>query len=298
MPRTILKPKKVLIVPLSLFIIFNKDVAGEKFANLLGKFLDDLFSCEEIIKEHEEFSKKLLQKILQSQVVSDFNLGKKTKDEFISELLNLLGLSRDKSTDLVAAWNSLIELDQKSSEAFNALIKLTHQGKSIYFIGDTNALHAEKILTIFRNFRFNHVYLEFLENLPDELPALPLAVSRISDSAADNVLTQQHGTVYFCLSYAYKILLKQSQSFLTQLFKPTSSLLTHLKIYLNEIKTQDDILFVNRYPKEQSIARKLALETIDKENFYTALLNRSADSTPTTPCDPQLVEIHVYKAAI
>ncbi|MCH9636372.1 hypothetical protein [Rickettsiella endosymbiont of Litargus connexus] len=298
MPRTILKPKKVLIVPLSLFIIFNKDVAGEKFANLHGKFLDDLFSCEEIIKEHEEFSKKLLQKILQSQVVSDFNLGKKTKDEFISELLNLLGLSRDKSTDLVAAWNSLIELDQKSSEAFNALIKLTHQGKSIYFIGDTNALHAEKILTIFRNFRFNHVYLEFLENLPDELPALPLAVSRISDSAADNVLTQQHGTVYFCLSYAYKILLKQSQSFLTQLFKPTSSLLTHLKIYLNEIKTQDDILFVNRYPKEQSIARKLALETIDKENFYTALLNSSADSTPTTPCDPQLVEIHVYKAAI
>ncbi|TKW76884.1 MAG: hypothetical protein DI543_18615 [Bradyrhizobium icense] len=273
-------------------------MAGEKFANLLGKFLDDLFSCEEIIKEHEEFSKKLLQKILQSQVVSDFNLGKKTKDEFISELLNLLGLSRDKSTDLVAAWNSLIELDQKSSEAFNALIKLTHQGKSIYFIGDTNALHAEKILTIFRNFRFNHVYLEFLENLPDELPALPLAVSRISDSAADNVLTQQHGTVYFCLSYAYKILLKQSQSFLTQLFKPTSSLLTHLKIYLNEIKTQDDILFVNRYPNEQSIARKLALETIDKENFYTALLNRSADSTPTTPCDPQLVEIHVYKAAI
>jgi hypothetical protein len=298
MPRTILKPKKVLIVPLSLFIIFNKDVAGEKFANLHGKFLDDLFSCEEIIKEHEEFSKKLLQKILQSQVVSDFNLGKKTKDEFISELLNLLGLSRDKSTDLVAAWNSLIELDQKSSEAFNALIKLTHQGKLIYFIGDTNALHAEKILTIFRNFRFDHVYLEFLENLPDELPALPLAVSRISDSAADNVLTQQHGTVYFCLSYAYKILLKQSQSFLTQLFKPTSSLLTHLKIYLNEIKTQDDILFVNRYPKEQSIARKLALETIDKENFYTALLNSSADSTPTTPCDPQLVEIHVYKAAI
>ena len=36
MPRTILKPKKVLIVPLSLFIIFNKDVAGEKFANLHG----------------------------------------------------------------------------------------------------------------------------------------------------------------------------------------------------------------------------------------------------------------------
>ena len=72
-----LEQKNVLIVPLSLFIKFNKKIAAEKFANLFGKFFDDLFSCDEEIEEHEKFCEALLQKILASQIVADFNLGKK-----------------------------------------------------------------------------------------------------------------------------------------------------------------------------------------------------------------------------
>ena len=133
-----LEQKNVLIVPLSLFIRFNKKMAGEKFANLFGKFLHDMYSCDEEMQAHEKFSEDLLQKILTSQIVADFNLGKKNKHEFIAELLNFLSLPSHKSNNIETAWNSLIKFDQESHEVFTALIKLTLQGKSIYFIGDTN----------------------------------------------------------------------------------------------------------------------------------------------------------------
>ena len=264
-----LEQKNVLIVPLSLFIKFNKKIAAEKFANLFGKFFDDLFSCDEEIEEHEKFCEALLQKILASQIVADFNLGKKTKHEFTLELLNFLDLPSEKSTAIEDAWNSVIDLDRKSSEMLHTLIQLTHQGKSIYFIGDTNELHAQKILGLLADFSYNK--LSFLENLPERLPTLPVAISRVSDSElTSNGLAPQIGTIYFCLSYAYKTLIEQPQNFFTKFFssKPTPGLLTNLKISLNKIgKTQDDILFVNPYTKERSIIKKLGLETIGIEEL-------------------------------
>lgn len=139
--------KNVLIVPLSLFIRFNKRMAGEQFANLFEKYFDELFNCDEEIQEHEKFCEDLLQKILISPIVADFNLGKITKNEFINELLCYLNLPSNKSKAIEGAWNSLLMFDQKAVKAFDALIKLTHQGKSIYFIADTNVLHAEHPFT-------------------------------------------------------------------------------------------------------------------------------------------------------
>ncbi len=259
-----LEQKNVLIVPLSLFIKFNKKIAEEKFANLFGKFFDELFSCDEEIEEHEKFCEALLEKILASQIVADFNLGKKTKHEFTSELLSFINLPNHKLTDIEAAWNSLIDLDRQSSEVLYTLIQLTHQGKSIYFIGDTNELHAQKILELLAGFQYNK--LSFLENLPEKLLALPIGISQVSDSELNsNGLAPQIGTIYFCLSYAYETLIEQPQNFFTKFFssKSTPGLLTKLKISLNKIgKTQDDILFVNPYTKERSIIKKLGLETI------------------------------------
>jgi len=287
--------KNVLIIPLSSFICFNKKMAGEKLANLFGKSVDDRFSCDEEIQDYEKFCGNLLQKILTSQIAADFNLGKKTKHEFISELLSFLSLPSNKSSAIEAAWNALIEFDRESSEAFNALIKLTLQGKSIYFIGNTNELHAKKILDLFAG--YPHDKLSFWENLPEEVHASPLAVSQVSYAElGDDDLAAQMGTIYFCLSYAYKTLLEQPQSFLTRLFtaKSASGLLAHLKISLNELgKTQDDILLINPYEKTHAITKKLALETISKENFYTDLLAISTGTAATTLSDPKLVEAHI-----
>lgn len=218
MPRSSLEQKNVLIVPLSLFIRFNKKIASEKFANLFGKFFDEIFSCDEELKDHEKFREHLIEKILRSQLVTDFNLGKKTKQEFISELLDFLKLSNDKTTAIEAAWNSLLEFDPTSNEAFDALIKLTHQGKSIYFIGNTNELHAKKILNLFACFPFKPRQFVFLKNLPQSVLAVPLAVNQVSESGRDgNGLALQRDTLFFCLSYVYKTFLEQPQDYLTLL---------------------------------------------------------------------------------
>lgn len=262
-----LEQKEILIVPLSLFVQFNTKIAREKFANLSGKFFEDLFSCDEELEDHNQFCENLLQKILTSQIVADFNLGKKTKHEFITELLSFLNLPSNKSSDIEAAWNSLIEFNRESIEAFYALIKLTDQGKSIYFIGNTNELHAEKILKIFSNYSYKK--LSFLQNLPNPTQVLPIVIS--SELANDSFIS---GKIYFCLSYTYKTLIEQPQDWLTTLFttfKKTSGLLTHLKKYLNDTgKTKDDILLINAYEKT-SIAKKLGLDALSKEEFYTAL---------------------------
>lgn len=290
-----LEQKNVLIVPLSLFIKFNKKIAAEKFANLFGKFFDELFSCDEEIEEHKKFCEALLEKILASQIVADFNLGKKTNHEFTSELLSFLNLSNHKLTDIEAAieaaWNSLIDLDRQSSEVLYTLIQLTHQGKSIYFIGDTNELHAQKILELLAGFQYNK--LSFLENLPEKVQALPVAVSQVSNSELGDDATRI-GMIYFCLSYTYKTLIEQPQNVLTKLFtafKPTSGLITHLKLYLNEKgESKDDILLINPREKDYAIPKKLALETLSKENFYTALLG-SSGITATATCIPlQILE--------
>lgn len=284
MPNS-LEKKNVLIVPLSLFIHFNRIMAGEQFANLFGKSFDDMFSCDEEVKEHNKFCEDLLQKILTSQIVANFNLGKKTKHEFIAELLSFLNLPSHQATKIEAAWNSLIEFDRESSATFYNLIKLTHQGKSIYFIGNANELHAAKILKIFADYPYNK--LSFLENLAHPPQALPVAISQISDSElADDGLASQTetGTIYFCLSYVYKNLIEQPQDLLTKLFtsfKPTSGLLAHLQIHLNNMgKTKDDILLVGPYLKAP-ITKKLALETISKEKFYSDLQMVSASITTT-----------------
>jgi hypothetical protein len=294
MPHS-LEEKNVLIVPLSLFIQFNKKMAGEKFANLFGKFFDDMFSCDEEMDAHNKFCENLLQKILTSQIVADFNLGKKTKPEFISELVNFLSLPSNESKDIEieAAWNSLIQFDPESSETYYALIKLTLQGKSIYFVGNTNELHAEKILNLFAGYPYNK--LSFLENLPNPLQALPLAISQVADSELDGDVAPQIGTIYFCLSYAYKSLIEQPQGLLTQLFnssKPASGLLTHLKVHLNDMgKTLDDILLVNAYTKSP-LTKKLALDTISKEEFYTDLQTLSASTTATARINPMQTDLH------
>lgn len=293
-----LEQKKILIVPLSSFIRFNKNIAGEQFANLFGKSLDDLFSCEEEIQDYAKFCENLLHKILTSKIVADFNLGKKTTQEFISELLSFLKLPNSKSSNLEKAWNSLIEFNRETIDAFDALIKLTHQGKSIYFIGNTNKLHAKKVLDIFRNFSFKQIYLEFLENLPEEMHASPQAVSQLADpELAGNVLSQSHGSVYFCLSYVYNTLIEQPKDILTKLFTPftsthTQGLLTHLKNYLNALgKTKDGILLINPYGKSNAITKKLAFDTISKDNFYTDL-HKSAATAVATMFAPLSSETH------
>lgn len=290
----LLEQKNVLIVPLSAFIVFNKRVAGEKFANLSGKFFDEMFSCDEEIKEHEEFSKKMTEKILSSKLVADFNLGKKTKQEFILELLRFLKLPSEKAAETKVAWNALLNFDKKLTRVFEALLNLTQQGTSIYFIGNTNELHAEKILDLFA---LNAIStLSFSDKLPGPALALPLAISQSSSSGLNcPVAASQCGTVYFCLSYAYKTLLEQPRGLLTKLFttKPTPGLLAHLKVYLDDIgKAEDDILLINPYEKKQTITKKLALETISKEKFHTDLLAFPVDTAVATMQALKLVEVY------
>lgn len=74
-----LQQKNSFIIPLASFIRFNKKIAGERLANLFGKYFDELLDTEEELEEHEKFCEKLLEKILCSQIVADFNLGKKDK---------------------------------------------------------------------------------------------------------------------------------------------------------------------------------------------------------------------------
>lgn len=295
MPYSI-EQKKFLIVPLSSFIRFNKHIAGAQLANLFGKSFDDLFSCEEEMQEYEKFCKNLLHKILTSKIVADFNLGKKTTQEFTAELLSFLKLPDSKSSHLETAWNSLIEFDGETEDTFYELIKLTLQGISIYFIGDTNELHAKKVLAIFRNFSFKQIYLEFLENLPEAMPASPFAVSQLADpKLAGNVLSQSHGSVYFCLSYVYNTLIEQPKDILTKLFTAftfTPGLLIRLKEYLNAMgKTKDEILLVNPYGKSNAITKKLAFDTISKDIFYTDL-HKSADTAVATMFAPLSNETH------
>lgn len=291
-----IEQKKILIVPLSSFIRFNKKISGEQFANLFGNSLDDIFSCDEEIQDHEKFCENLLHKILTSKIVADFNLGKKTTQEFIAELLNFLKLPASQSSPLQTAWNSLLEFDKETADTFYELIKLTHQGKSIYFIGDTNELHAKKVLDIFRKFSFNQIYLKFLENLPETIPTEPFTVSQLADSElASNVLTQSHGKVYFCFSYMYNTLIEQPKDILSRLFTAfsfTPGLLMCLKDYLNTLgKTRDDILLVNPYKKSNAITKKLAFDTISKDNFYTDL-HKSVDTPVASMFAPLSSEEH------
>ncbi|MFZ0219660.1 MAG: hypothetical protein WAL30_05595 [Candidatus Aquirickettsiella sp.] len=292
-----LEQKSVLIVPLSSFIVFNKLKAGEKFAYLLGKITDDLLSSPEEIKAQEQFNEKLMQKILTSELVTNFNLGKITKDKFISGLLNFLDLPNNKADDARSAWNSLIDVDQESKIILEALIKLIPQGKSIYFIGNTDELHARKILDLFACFPFQHLTLRFLEDLPAHTRALPLGICQIPRAElARDALIPEAGKVYFCLSYAYKTMLEKPQSLLTKLFQPfkqTSGLLTHLKVYLNDIgNTKDDILLVTHGQEIQAITKKLALETISQENFFTDLIGMSPGNAVKALCHPKLAEVH------
>lgn len=295
MPYSI-EQKKILIIPLSSFIRFNKQMAGAQLANLFGKSLDDIFSCDEEIQEYEKFCKNLLDKILTSKIVADFNLGKKNTQEFIAEVLSFLKLPASKSSPLKTAWNSLLEFDRETVDTFYELIKLTHQGKSIYFIGDTNELHAKKVLDIFRNFSFKQIYLKFLENLPEEMPVTPFAVSQLADpELANNVLSQSHGKVYFCLSYMCNTLIEQPKDFLSKLFTAfsfTPGLLMCLKDYLNTLgKTKDDILLVNPYKKSNAIIKKLAFDTISKDNFYSDL-HKSVDTAVASMFAPLSSEGH------
>ncbi|WP_171910134.1 hypothetical protein, partial [Rickettsiella grylli] len=181
-----------------------------------------------------------------------------------------------------SAWNSLIEFNSTSSELFNTLIKLVHQGKSIYFFGNTNALHAQKILFNFIIFPFNQVYVQFLEKLPQNIPAEPLAISTLFDPIADHVLAQNHGTIYLCLSYFYETFIESPQNLITTLFNPApSSLLSQLKNYLNSIeKTRDDIILVT--PSKRSVSRGLDLDTIKEKDFRTLLKNSATAATAFT----------------
>jgi|GEM_PF-2775763 hypothetical protein len=187
--------------------------------------------------------------------------------------------------------NSLINFDDKSHRAFAALLNLTQRGISIY-IDDTNELHAEKILALFSSNTIDN--LSFLADLPHPISALPqaVAVSYTYIKLSRHLLTLPIGTVYFCLSYAYKTLLEQPRSRLKSFFtfKPTSGLLTHLTIYLNDIgKNKTDILLVNPYTKNNAITEKLTLDTISKEDFYTDLLKESVIADVS---DPKQVIVH------
>ena len=269
----ILKSKNVLIVPLTLFIKYNEKNAAEKFALLF--------------KNSQQFNEKSLQKILNSPLVTDFKLGKRNKAEFISKLAILLRLPTYTMTEVEDAWNSLIELDTDFNAAFDALIKLTYQGKSIYFIGNTNELHAKKILDLFSSFPFTT--LSFLENLPDPMSTLPFSISRVTDTHLSN--HNLVGSVYFCLSHAYKILLEQPSFTSFFSLRQTRGLLTQVTQYLNDTgKTKDDILLVNPYQEQSSIIKTLALETISKENFYSNLLEIRGASAMLT----QSVRVNVH----
>lgn len=266
--------KNSLIVPLALFIRFNKKKAGEKLANLFGEYLDELFASEEELQAHEKFCNKLVTKILTSKIVADFNLGKKSKQEFISEALSFLNLPNNKAMDFEFAWNSLLELDKEALDVLNYLIKLTEENKSIYFIGNTNELHAEKILEIFAF--HSSEKLAFLDSLPNPAAALPITISKTSEIKPDNrLLAVPVGSVYFCLSYIYKTLIEQPKDLLTKLFtffKSTSGLLTQLHAYLNtQGKTKEDILLINPYKNANTITNKLAQEVISKDDFYNVL---------------------------
>ncbi len=275
MPNALLKQKNVLIVPLSLFVKIN--------TKLPENTVDELLSSDEEKKALKKFNVQL-EAILKSQLVTDFNLGKYTPRLFLLELLKFLDLTPKhlnkfnierieilKNT-MESAWNALIEFNSESNELFNRLIKLIHQGKSIYFVANTNLLHTQKILTYFINFPFNNVYIKFLEKLPKKPRAEPLAISQLPDPIADNVLARDHGALYFCLSYYYNTLIEPPQSLLTALFKPSpSNLLTQLKNNLNDIgKTRDDILFVMPYTRKWT-TKRLDLDTIQKEDFFTLL---------------------------
>lgn len=271
--------KNILIIPLANFIRFNKKIAGERLANLHGQFFDELLDSEERLEEHEEFCEKLLKKMLFSQIVADFNLGKKGKQEFISEALSLLKLPCDKAEDFESAWNSLLEFEIKSIDVFQALIKLAKQGKSIYLIGRANELHAQKILDLFKKYSYKESSL--LENLPEPVGALPLAITETSQSPSI-------GNIYLCLSYFYHTLVEQPIGFLTKLFIPQSNsgLLTQLLAYLTtQNKTKEEILLINPYENNNAITKKLALDIISKDNFYSELRN-SAHEDLVSRLDP------------
>ncbi len=256
--------KNILIIPLASFIRFNKRIAGERMANLYGHSFDELLDSEERLEEHEKFCEKLLKKILFSQIVADFNLGKKGKKEFISEALSLLKLTSDKAADFQLAWNSLLEFDKASLDVFQALIKLAEQGKSIYLIGNTNELHAQKVLNLLKI----HAYQEnlLIKKLPEPASALPLAITATTQSPSI-------GNLYLCLSYFYHTLVEQPSGLLTKLFfQSDSSLLTQLFTYLTtQNKTKEEILFINPYKNSSAISKKLALDIISKDNFYSEI---------------------------
>lgn len=87
----------------------------------------------------------------------------------------LLKLTSDKAEEFESAWNSLLEFDIELFDVFQELIKLTEQGKTIYWIGNTNELHAQKVLNIFKNYSYPASSL--LENLPEPVRAMPLAIT-------------------------------------------------------------------------------------------------------------------------
>ncbi len=186
--------------------------------------------------------------------------------------MSLLKLTRDKAEDFETAWNSLLEFDKESLNVFQALIKLTEQGKSIYLIGKTNELHAQKVLDLFKK----HSYQEgsLLENLPEPVDALPLAITETSQSPSI-------GNLYLCLSYFYHTLVEQPSGFLTKLFIPQSDsgLLTQLLAYLtSQNKTKEAILLINPYENSNAITKKLALDIISKNNFYSELRNPASEA--------------------
>lgn len=64
-----------------------------------------------------------------------------------------------------------------------------------------------------------------------------------------------------------------------------------LKDYLNDMgKTKDDILLINPYKKTNAITRKLALETLSKENFCTNLLTPEKTSAHEAATASQSLE--------
>jgi hypothetical protein len=268
-----LERKNVLIVPLALFIKYNKKRAAEKFANIFINMTHEFFSTpkekaeKDCFKKYQQFNEKCVQKILDLELTADFKLGKKNKDEFISELLSFLKLDgyQSKKKEIEEAWNSLIELNTKSSAEFYALMKLTLHRKSIYFIGDTNELHAKKILDLFPCPPLEQI--TFLENLPNPER---VTYSKLNTDGSDPSI----GSIYFCLSYAYNALIEKPG--LISMFFPSKQapgLLTHLKGHLDKINTaKDDILLVSPGQKQQAIAKRLSLETTSKEKFYSSLL--------------------------
>lgn len=267
--------KNILIVPLAAFIRFNKRMAGERIANLFGKYFDDLLALEEELQEHEKFCAEKLDKLLFSNIVADFNLGKKNKQEFISEALKLLKLPSDKAHDFESAWSSLLTFDKKLLDEFSELIKLTQQGKSIYFIGNTNELHAQKVLDLFKD-NLDEM-LTLVENVPEPVAFLPLKITQPSPASSDNnILKPPTGNLYFCLSYFYQTSIEKFSGSLTRFFFPQSSS-GLLKQLLTDLTTQNKnkeaILLINPYEKANPLTKKLAVETISKDLFFKELRN-------------------------